>query len=135
MFSAALRTVATRAGAVASVPRMATRAMATGPAQSAEISDELAAWAQTPAYTPWDNYTVKGPLAGLGELPLLARMALLPRTRRLLSPAALGALEKIFLAWLSPRSKVEWAAAPGSCTARTCWSNGGKLRGPTLASR
>ena len=32
-----------------------------------EISDELAAWAQTPAYTPWDNYTVKGPLAGLGE--------------------------------------------------------------------
>ena len=57
---------------------------------------------------------MKGPLAGLGELPLLARMALLPRTRRLLSPAALGALEKIFLAWLSPRSKVEWAAAPGS---------------------
>jgi len=43
MFSAALRTVATRAGAVASVPRMATRAMATGPVQSAEISDELLA--------------------------------------------------------------------------------------------
>jgi hypothetical protein len=88
-----------------------------GPTNStlaAEISAEVVAWAHTPAYEPWDNYTVKGPLAGLGELPLLTRMALLPLTRGLLSSAALGVLEQIFEAWLSPRSKVAWAAAPDS---------------------
>ena len=93
-----------------------------GPANAtlaAEVSAEVAAWAHMPQFTPWDNYTVKSktghsPLQGLGELPLLARMALLPRTRELLSPAALSALEGLFLAWLSPRSKVAWAASPDS---------------------
>ena len=93
-----------------------------GPANAtlaAEVSAEVAAWAHSPQFTPWDNYTVKSktgrsPLQGLGELPLLARMALLPRTRELLSPAALSALEGLFLAWLSPRSKVAWAASPGN---------------------
>eukprot|EP01048_Picozoa_sp_COSAG05_P025401 COSAG05_NODE_6444_length_957_cov_1.073427_1_plen_250_part_10 len=81
---------------------------------AAEISTEVVAWANSPAFTPWDNYTVKGPLAGLGELPILTRMALLPQTRDLLSSAALDALERIFKAWLSPRSKVAWAASPDS---------------------
>ena len=91
-----------------------------------EVSAEVASWAHEPQYTPWPNYTVKrnvppgtglgrmSPLAGLGELPLLARMALLPLTRELLSPAALSALEQIFRAWLSPRSKAAWAASPDS---------------------
>ena len=92
-----------------------------GPANAtlaAEVSAEVAAWAHSPQFTPWGNYTVKSkkngrsPLQGLGELPLLARMALLPRTRELLSAAALSALEGLFLAWLSPRSKVAWAASP-----------------------
>ena len=81
---------------------------------AAEISAEVVAWAHTPSFEVWDNYTVKGPLAGLGELPLLTRMALLPQMRKLLSPAALDTLEQIFLTWLSPRSKVEWAALPES---------------------
>jgi hypothetical protein len=87
-----------------------------GPSNSSladEISAEVEGWSRD--YLPWDNYTAGlCPLSGLGELPLLARMALLPRTRELLSAAALAALEKIFAAWLSPRSKVEWAASKDS---------------------
>lgn len=47
-------------------------------------------------------------------MPILCRLALLPWTRAALSAPALAALDKIFVAWLSPRSKVAWAAAPNS---------------------
>ena len=41
-------------------------------------------------------------------------MALLNSTRSLLSPAALDSLNTMFLAWLSPRSKVVWASSENS---------------------
>eukprot|EP00911_Craspedida_sp_UC1_P000515 UC1_evm1s390 len=53
-------------------------------------------------------------MGGLGPLPVLARIALLPETRALLSQAALSAMNSMFYAWLSPRSKVAWAAADDS---------------------
>jgi hypothetical protein len=76
---------------------------------AAEISAELAAYSTTPAFTPWNNYTVEGPMGGLGPLPVLVRMALLPRLRKLLSKAAIASLEMIMFGWLSPRSNVKWA--------------------------
>ena len=80
---------------------------------ASEVSAEVEAW-PTRFPIPWNNYSVKGPMAGLGELPILTRMALLPLTRDLLSTAAIDALDAIFMAWLSPRSKVAWASAPDS---------------------
>ena len=67
-------------------------------------------------YQPWANYSVKGPMGGLGNWPILHRMALLPLTRDLLSAAALESLESISYEWLSPRSKVQWAGASDSWT-------------------
>ena len=65
---------------------------------------------------PWANYSVDAqcPLAGLGELPVLARLALLPATRQVLTDGAVDALDRLFLGWLAPRSKVVWAGAPDS---------------------
>jgi hypothetical protein len=79
---------------------------------AAEVSTEVAAYCTMPSFTPWDNYTVKGtPLGGLGEGPVLARLALLPRLRALLSADAIASLETIMFEWLSPRSNVKWAGA------------------------
>ena len=69
-------------------------------------------------FRPWANYSVKGPMGGLGPLPILARMALLEKTRNALTPKALSALEKIMVQWLSPRSKVVWAGAADSWLVR-----------------
>ena len=55
-------------------------------------------------------------MGGLGNWPVLHRMALLPLTRDLLSAAALESLESISYEWLSPRSKVQWAGASDSWT-------------------
>ena len=41
-------------------------------------------------------------------------MALLSKTRELLTPAALESLHTIFEAWVSPRSNVEWTSQPTS---------------------
>lgn len=54
---------------------------------------------------------MKGPIGGLGPLPVLARLALLPRLRELLSADAIASLETIMFGWLSPRSNVKWAGA------------------------
>jgi hypothetical protein len=79
---------------------------------AALISAEVAAYATMPAFMPWGNYTVKGtPMGGLGTTPVLARLALLPRLRALLSADAIASIETILFAWLSPRSSVEWASA------------------------
>ena len=64
-------------------------------------------------------------MGGLGPLPVLARMALLPRTRSLLSARALRALEALMFGWLSPRSKVAWAGAALGWTC--CSKNGGSV--------
>jgi hypothetical protein len=79
---------------------------------AAEVSTEVATYCTMPSFTPWDNYTAKGtPMGGLGELPVLARLALLPRLRVLLSADAIASLETIMFEWLSPRSNVKWASA------------------------
>ena len=81
---------------------------------TAEISAEVVTYASR--FRPWVNYSVKGPMGRLGQLPVLQRMALLPLTRDLLTSDALAALEQISFEWLSPRSKVQWAGAAGSWT-------------------
>ena len=78
---------------------------------AADVSAEVAAYCTTPSFMPWHNYTVDGPMGGLGTLPVLARLALLPRLRGLLSRDAIASLEKIMFEWLSPRSNVGWASA------------------------
>ena len=78
---------------------------------AAEISAEVAAYSSMPIFTPWDNFTVHGPMGGLGTLPVLARLALLPRLRALLSAEAMSSLTTIMFKWLSPRSNVQWASA------------------------
>lgn len=79
---------------------------------AAEISADVATWASR--YAPFPNFTVEGPLSGLGELPVLARMALQPRLRRQLTASALDSLQELLLGWLSPRSVAAWVADPGS---------------------
>ena len=81
---------------------------------AAEISAEVVTYRMR--FRPWSNYSVKGPMGGLGQLPVLQRMALLPLTRDLLTSDALAALEQISFEWLSPRSNVEWAGADDSWT-------------------
>ena len=83
---------------------------------AAEISAEVETYETR--FRPWANYSVKGPMGGLGPLPILARMALLEKTRNALTPKALSALEKIMVQWLSPRSKVVWAGAADSWLVR-----------------
>ena len=39
---------------------------------AAEISAEVVAWARMPEYTPWDNYTVTGPVQSKIRAPLFA---------------------------------------------------------------
>eukprot|EP00912_Choanoflagellata_sp_UC4_P001256 UC4_evm1s782 len=83
------------------------------------ISKEIESWAapdRIPRVLPLDDYSVNGPCAGLGELPVLHRMALLPKFRNMLSEGAKSSLDKIFFAWLSTRSKVAWASASDSWT-------------------
>lgn len=79
---------------------------------AAAVNREILSWPRQ--YLPFDNYSVTGPCSGLGELPVLTRMAILPLTRSLLTPEALTAVEDILFAWLSPRSKVDWAGKSGS---------------------
>ena len=81
---------------------------------AAEISAQVAGWGTDPRFAPWANYTVNGPLGGLGVLPVLARLALLPLTRAALSAPALAALERLAFGWLSPRSNASWAARANS---------------------
>ena len=78
------------------------------------VSAQVAGWRNDPRFSPWSNYSVDGPLGGLGTLPVLFGLALLPLTRAVLSDAALATLEDIAFGWLSPRSNASWAAAPGS---------------------
>ena len=85
---------------------------ATNATVASAVSAEVVTWPER--FLPWANYSVDGPLAGLGELPLLARMAMLPLTARLLTPSAHAALDTLFFAWLAPRSRVEWAGAEDS---------------------
>ena len=81
---------------------------------AAEISAQVAGWETDPRFTPWANYPVNGPLGGLGALPVLCRLALLPLTRAALSVPALSALERIAFNWLSPRSNASWAGQANS---------------------
>lgn len=79
-----------------------------------QVSAEIAAYQAMPSFTPWNNYTVDGPLAGLGALPVLVRLALLPRLRCLLTEDAIASLETIMFRWLSPRSNAVWASSSDS---------------------
>ncbi len=81
---------------------------------AAEISAEVVTYPSR--FQPFSNYSVNGPMGGLGQLPVLQRMALLPLTRDLLTKDAQAALEQISFEWLSPRSKVDWAGADDSFT-------------------
>ena len=82
------------------------------PVDAAEVSLDVESWAKR--FMPWNNYSVKGPMGGLGCLNILARMSLKPSLREALSSNAVQALDEIFFAWLSPRSRVDWAGAPNS---------------------
>ena len=77
-----------------------------------EVSLDVESWTQR--FMPWNNYSVKGPMGGLGCLNILARMSLKLSLREALSSKAVDALDEIFFAWLSPRSRVDWAGASNS---------------------
>eukprot|EP00039_Didymoeca_costata_P022931 m.5622 g.5622 ORF g.5622 m.5622 type:complete len:291 (-) comp3341_c0_seq2:1955-2827(-) len=81
---------------------------------AAQVSAEIETYPSR--FMPWRNNSVqKGcPLSGLGELPILVRMALLPQIRSILSENAIRALNTLFTAWLSPRSNSSYAAGDKS---------------------